>query len=60
MVLQAYKKLKDTFEDFSRPNGDQRTPAKTCKDLKLAHPDKPSGEVSLKYAVFDVQGYCIF
>ena len=47
MVIQAYKKLKDTFEEFSRPNGDQRTPAKTCRDLRLAHPEKSSGEVYL-------------
>ena len=49
MVIQAYKKLKDTFEEFSRPNGDQRTPAKTCRDLRLAHPEKPSGEVRVLF-----------
>lgn len=44
LVLQAYRKLKDSFEEFAKPDGDKETPAKTCKDLKLAHPDKPSGE----------------
>jgi collagen type II alpha len=44
MVIQAYKKLKETFEEFNKPNGDQKTPAKTCKDLKMAHPDTPSGD----------------
>ena len=46
MVLQAYRKLKETFADFSKPDGDKETPAKTCRDLLSAHPDKPSGEVS--------------
>ena len=44
MVIRAYRKLKKTFDEFARPDGDQKTPAKTCKDLKLAHPDKPSGD----------------
>ena len=45
LVLQAYRKLKETFADFSKPDGDKETPAKTCRDLLAAHPDKPSGEV---------------
>ncbi len=48
LVLQAYNKLRTTFEEFARPEGDQKSPAKTCKDLKLAHPDKESGEVRFK------------
>ena len=47
LVIHAYKKLKDSYEEFAKPNGDQKNPAKTCKDLSLAHPDKQSGEVSL-------------
>ena len=54
MVIQAYKKLKETFEEFSRPNGDQRTPAKTCRDLRLAHPEKPSGEVFMQESGFRI------
>ncbi len=45
MVLQAYRKLKTTFEDFAKPDGDKKSPAKTCKDLKMAYPEKESGEV---------------
>lgn len=45
LVLKAYKKLKETFDDFARPNGDKNTPAKTCRDLKAAFPNKTSGEV---------------
>ena len=44
LVIQAYKKLKASFEEFAKPDGDQKTPAKTCKDLKLAHPEKESGD----------------
>ena len=45
LVLQAYRKLKDSFAEFAKPDGDKDTPAKTCRDLNLAHPEKPSGEV---------------
>jgi collagen type II alpha len=44
MVIRAYKKLKSSFEEFSKPDGGKTTPAKTCRDLNLAHPQKPSGE----------------
>ena len=44
-MLQAYRKLKTTFEDFAKPDGDKKSPAKTCKDLKTAYPEKESGEV---------------
>ena len=44
-VLNAYRELKKTFEEFQQPDGGKETPAKTCKDLHIAHPDKPSGEV---------------
>lgn len=51
LVLQAYKKLKDSFEEFAKPDGDKETPAKTCKDLKLAHPEKTSGEVHITTSI---------
>ena len=44
LVVSAYKKLKDSFNEFSKPDGGKNTPAKTCKDLFLAHPEKASGE----------------
>lgn len=44
MVIKAYKKLKKSFEEFSKPDGGKATPAKTCRDLSLAYPDKASGE----------------
>jgi collagen type II alpha len=44
LVVSAYKKLKVSFAEFAKPDGGKNTPAKTCKDLNLAHPEKPSGE----------------
>ena len=46
MVVRAYNNLKQTFETFAQPAGGQETPAKTCRDLHAAHPDKTSGEVN--------------
>jgi len=44
MVMTAYNKLKDTFEGLVKPDGSKNVPAKTCRDLHLAYPEKPSGE----------------
>ena len=49
LVIQAYKKLKTSFDELSRPDGAKKNPAKTCKDLKIAHPEKESGEVQKQY-----------
>ena len=46
VIKLNFRKLKETFADFAKPDGDKETPAKTCRDLHAAHPDKPSGEVS--------------
>jgi len=46
LVMNAYNKLKDTFEGFVKPDGSKNSPAKTCRDINVAYPDKPSGEVS--------------
>lgn len=43
IVLTAYENLKTTFEKFQKPLGDKTSPAKTCKDLSVAHPDLDSG-----------------
>ena len=44
MVIRAYNNLKETFEAISKPDGDKTRPAKTCRDLKMAHPEKSSGD----------------
>jgi len=43
LVIRAYKKLKNSFEEFKKPDGGKNTPAKTCKDLLSNYPDKESG-----------------
>lgn len=45
LVIQAYNKLKESFAEFAKPEGNQESPAKTCRELKVAHPNKNSGEV---------------
>jgi collagen type II alpha len=44
LVIRAYKRLKESFEEFKKPDGGKNSPAKTCKDLKTSFPDKESGE----------------
>lgn len=44
LVIKFYKELRSSFESFSAPDGTKDTPAKTCRDLHTAFPDKPSGE----------------
>jgi collagen type II alpha len=44
LVIRAYKKLKASFQEFSLPDGGKSTPAKTCRDLSLAHPEKSTGD----------------
>ena len=44
LVIKFYKELRTSFESFSAPDGSKETPAKTCRDLHAATPDKPSGE----------------
>ena len=44
LVIRAYQKLKDSFDEFVLPDGGKATPAKTCRDLKAAHPEKETGE----------------
>jgi len=44
LVIRAYKNLKDSFEEYARPDGGKNNPAKTCRDLHTTYPDKESGE----------------
>jgi len=43
MVLKAYEQLKSSFERFKKPDGQKSSPAKTCRDLAVAHPEFKSG-----------------
>lgn len=44
VVLKAYEQLKVNFEKFKRPDGQKLSPAKTCRDLAVAHPNLKSGQ----------------
>lgn len=44
LVRTAYEQLKVQFERFKKPDGQKQSPAKTCRDLAVAHPQLPSGE----------------
>lgn len=43
-VMKAYEQLKVNFEKFKRPDGQKMSPAKTCRDLAVAHPHLKSGQ----------------
>lgn len=44
LVLKAYEQVKAQFERFKKPDGQKQSPAKTCRDLAVAHPHLPSGQ----------------
>lgn len=44
LVTKAYEQLKASYEKIVKPNGEKNAPAKTCRDLFVAHPEKSSGE----------------
>ena len=45
MVVKAYEQLKTSFEKYAKPSGDKSAPARTCRDLAVAHPELPSGKL---------------
>lgn len=44
VMQRAYEQLKASFDAIAKPDGSQKAPSKSCKDLKTAHPTKPSGD----------------
>lgn len=44
LLLKAYNHVKESLERFRRPDGKKDAPARTCRDLHVAHPDLPSGK----------------
>jgi collagen type II alpha len=43
-MQRAYEKLKASFDAIAKPDGSQKAPSKSCKDLKSVHPTKPTGD----------------
>lgn len=44
LVLKAYEQLKNAFERYKKPDGQKQAPARTCRDLAVAHPELTSGQ----------------
>ena len=44
IVLMAYNQLQTKFKTLMKPDGSAEAPAKTCRDLAAAYPDKPNGQ----------------
>merc|ERR1719357_1521482 len=42
-MKEAYERLKAALEKLKKPDGSKETPAKSCQEIKLNHPTKPSG-----------------
>lgn len=43
-ITKAYNKLKESYERFKKPDGKKDYPAKTCRDLAVAHPNFDNGK----------------
>lgn len=44
LLMKAYENLKSSFQKLIKPDGEKNSPAKTCRDLFIAYPDKLSGK----------------
>lgn len=44
LVVKAYEQLKVSFDKYTKPSGDKTAPARTCRDLAVAHPELPAGD----------------
>lgn len=44
VVMKAYEQLKASFERFKKPDGQKSSPARTCRDLSVAHPELSTGK----------------
>lgn len=53
LILKAYKQLKSSFQKFVKPDGRKSSPAKTCRDLYTAYPDKLSGQFINRKIMFN-------
>lgn len=43
-VDSTLKSMTNQIENLRSPDGSQKNPARTCRDLKLCHPEWKSGE----------------
>lgn len=47
LVMMAYEQLKTSFDKIRRPDGQKKTPGKTCRDIWAAYPESPSGKMKI-------------
>lgn len=51
-VDSTLKSLSQQIEQIRSPDGTRKNPARTCRDLKMCHPDWKSGKSELIYYLF--------
>lgn len=56
-VDATLKSLNNQIESIRSPEGSKKNPARTCRDLKLCHPEWKSGECQAQSRVLSV-GIC--
>lgn len=54
-VDATLKSLNNQVESIRSPDGTKKSPARTCRDLKLCHPDWKSGEFASERSVVTVE-----
>uniref|UniRef100_A0A0A9WMQ7 Collagen alpha-1(II) chain n=2 Tax=Lygus hesperus TaxID=30085 RepID=A0A0A9WMQ7_LYGHE len=62
LLLKAYESLKASYDRFMRPDGTKMAPARSCRDLAVAHPNFDSGDYWLDPNAGDIKdailAYC--
>jgi collagen type II alpha len=52
LLLKVYENLKSSYQKLVKPDGEKNSPAKTCRDLFVAYPNKLSGELLCTHSLY--------